>query len=232
MSRDLAVVLFSAVLATLNPSLLAATTMMLLLPNPKRLMLGYLLGAYTSSIVSGLVIVYSVHGSSLVKNTNNLLSPPGDIALGAVALAGAYILATERDASLRRRREQRKAAKTSERPTKDPWRERMLERGSAGITFTVGAAMSFPGVSYVNALDHIAHLNPPTVALLLLIVYFCVMQQILLELALLASLVAPERTRGTIVRVKAWFAVHGRQLATYGLSGLSLLLAARGALSY
>jgi hypothetical protein len=58
------------------------------------------------------------------------------------------------------------------------------------------------------------------------------MQQILLELALLASLVAPERTRGVIVRVKAWLAVHGRQLATYGLSGLSLLLAARGALSY
>jgi hypothetical protein len=108
----------------------------------------------------------------------------------------------------------------------------MLERGSAGITFTVGAAMSFPGVGYVNALDHIAHLNPPTVTLLLLIVYFCVMQQILLELALLASLVAPERTRGMIVRVKAWFAVHGRQLATYGLSGLGLLLAARGALSY
>ena len=67
MSRDLAVVLFSAVLATLNPSLLAATTMMLLLPNPKRLMLGYLLGAYMSSIVSGLIIVYSVHGSSLVR---------------------------------------------------------------------------------------------------------------------------------------------------------------------
>ncbi len=232
MSRDLAVVLFSAVLATLNPSLLAATTMMLLLPNPKRLMLGYLLGAYMSSIVSGLIIVYSVHGSSLVKNPNNLLSPTGDIAVGAVALVGAFILATERDASLQRRRERRKAAKTSARPTKDPWRERMLERGSAGITFTVGAAMSFPGVGYVNALDHIAHLNPPTVTLLLLIVYFCVMQQILLELALLASLVAPERTRGMIVRVKAWFAVHGRQLATYGLSGLGLLLAARGALSY
>ena len=146
MSRDLAVVLFSAVLAALNPSLLAATTMMLLLPNPKRLMLGYLLGAYTSSIVSGLVIVYSVHGSSLVKNANNLLSPTGDIALGAVALAGAFILATERDASLRRRRERRKAAKTSARPTTDPWRERMLVRGSAGITFTVGAAMSFPAI--------------------------------------------------------------------------------------
>ena len=92
--------------------------------------------------------------------------------------------------------------------------------------------MSFPGVSYVNALDHIAHLNPPPVTLLLLIVYFCVMQQILLELPLLASLVAPERTRGMIVGVKTWFAVHGRQLATLGLLGLGLLLAARAALSY
>lgn len=232
MSRDIAVVLFSAVWATLNPTLLAATTVMLLLPNPKRLMLGYLLGAYTSSIVSGLVIVYTLHGSNVVKNSNNLLSPTGDIAAGAMALIGAFILATDRDASLRRRRDLRKAANATTKPKTDPWHERMLDRGSAGITFIVGAATSFPGVSYVNALDHIAHLNPPTPALLLLIVYFCMMQQLLLELALLASLLAPERAQGTIVQVKTWFAVHGRQLATYGLSALGLLLATRGALSY
>jgi hypothetical protein len=35
--------------AALNPTLLAPTTVMLLLPNPKRLLLGYLLGAYTTS---------------------------------------------------------------------------------------------------------------------------------------------------------------------------------------
>jgi hypothetical protein len=34
-----------ALLAALNPTLLAATTVMLLLPHPKRLLLGYLLGA-------------------------------------------------------------------------------------------------------------------------------------------------------------------------------------------
>lgn len=43
-----------------NPTLLAAVTMMLLLPNPKRLMPGYLLGAYTTSITLGLVIVFSL----------------------------------------------------------------------------------------------------------------------------------------------------------------------------
>ena len=54
MSRDLAIVFVASMLATFNPSLLAAVTVMLLLPNPKRLMLGYLLGAYSTSIGAGL----------------------------------------------------------------------------------------------------------------------------------------------------------------------------------
>src|SRR5207247_2104194 len=44
--------------AMLNPTLLAATTVLLLLPNPKKLMLGYLLGAMLMSITLGLVIVF------------------------------------------------------------------------------------------------------------------------------------------------------------------------------
>ena len=44
--------LFS-LLAALNPVLVGASTVMLLLPNPKRLMLGYLLGAFMTSITSG-----------------------------------------------------------------------------------------------------------------------------------------------------------------------------------
>ena len=36
--------------AALNPTLLTATTVMLVLPSPKRLLLGYLLGAYLTSI--------------------------------------------------------------------------------------------------------------------------------------------------------------------------------------
>jgi Sap, sulfolipid-1-addressing protein len=232
MSGDIGVIVVSSLLAMVNPSLLAATTVMLLLPNPKRLMLGYLLGAYTSSLLSGLIIVHSLHGSSVVKGSNRILGPTGDVAVGVLALTVAYILATGRDAPVRRRRERRKANRARAGEEKEPWSERMLEKGSAVLTFIVGAAMSFPGVTYVNALDHIARLNASTLTLLLLIVYFCVMQQILLEGALLASLFAPERTQAAIVRAKTWFTVHGRQLATYGLSGIGLLLAARGALSY
>jgi hypothetical protein len=204
---------------------------MLLLPHPKRLMLGYLLGAYTTSLVSGLVIVFSLHGSSVVKGSSHVLSPSGEIAVGLLLFAVALVMATGRDQALSRWRTRRREAKASTSPAREPWQTRMLEKGSAGITFVVGAALSFPGVGYVNALDHIAHLNPPTVTILLLVLYFCVMQQILLEGALLASVVAGEWTQAAIVSCKAWFARHGRQVTMVVLSAIGVLLAGRGVLS-
>jgi hypothetical protein len=228
MNRDLAVVLFSAVLATLNPSLLAAVTVMLLLPNPKRLMLGYLLGAYTTSIAAGLVVVFSLHGSGTVTTAKHTLSPGGDLLLGAIALTIAFVLGTRRDAPLRMWRHRRKEAKARDRETKQPWQERMLARGSVAVAFMVGGVVSFPGVSYLNALDHIAKLDPPTVIILLLVLYFCAMQQILLEIPLVASLFAPERTQEVVVGFKTWLAHHGRGIAVTGLAVIGVLLALRG----
>jgi Sap-like sulfolipid-1-addressing protein len=106
----------------------------------------------------------------------------------------------------------------------------MLDQSSLVVTFAVGAAMSVPGVTYVKALDHIAALNPPAISILLLIVYFCVMQQILLEGALLASTFAADLAQDLILRLKAWVARHGHQIATIGLSAIGTLLAARGLL--
>ena len=55
-----------ALAAALNPTLVAASTVMMLMPNPKRLMLGYLLGALMTSITLGLVIISSFEGSDAV----------------------------------------------------------------------------------------------------------------------------------------------------------------------
>ena len=80
-------VILLSLTASLNPTLVAATTVMLLLPSPKKLMLGYLLGAYMTSITLGLVIVFSLSNSSASNTTENTISPAVDIALGAIALA-------------------------------------------------------------------------------------------------------------------------------------------------
>ena len=85
-------VILLSLTASLNPTLVGATTVMLLLERPTRLMLGYLLGAYMTSITLGLVIVFSLSNSSTTNTTENTISPAVDIALGAILLAIAYVL--------------------------------------------------------------------------------------------------------------------------------------------
>ena len=144
MNTDLAIVFVTSLAATLNPTLLAAVIVMFLLPHPKRLMLGYLVGAYATSIAAGLAIVFSLHGSALARTSSHSVSPGEDITAGALALAIALALVRGRDAPLRRWNQRRKAARPRGRQAKQPRQQRMLGKGSPPVAFTVGAVMSSP----------------------------------------------------------------------------------------
>jgi hypothetical protein len=101
-------------------------------------------------------------------------------------------------------------------------------QGDPRITFVVGAILSFPGLSYLTALDKIHHLNPGTVPTVLLVIAFCLMQQILLEIPLLGYVFAPDRTQDTITRFKAWVARKGRPAAVIAAAVIGVILIARG----
>ncbi len=150
-----------SLLAMFNPTLLAAVTLMLLLPSPKRLMLGYLLGAYTASISAGLAIVFALNDSSVTSTSKSTLSPLEDVVVGSLLLLVALVLATDRDQPLRerraRRREKKKERKGGEE--KEPLPMRLLGRGSPRVAFVVGLLLSFPGVSYLTGLNHIHKLD-------------------------------------------------------------------------
>src|ERR1700761_3812240 len=137
-------VILLSLTASLNPTLVAATTVMMLLDKPTRLMLRYLVGAYVTSITLGLVIVFSLSTSSASKTTENTISPAVDIGLGAIALAVAFVLYTGRHERLRERRRARKAAKPDKGPPR--W-QRELSKGSARTTFVVGMLLTLPGAS-------------------------------------------------------------------------------------
>src|SRR5947209_18974371 len=77
-------VILLSLTASLNPTLVAATTVMLLLDRPAKLMAGYLIGAYLTSITLGLVIVFSLSDSSTTTTTENTVNPAVDIGLGAI----------------------------------------------------------------------------------------------------------------------------------------------------
>ncbi|HEV7564041.1 MAG TPA: GAP family protein [Solirubrobacterales bacterium] len=226
---DVGSILGLAFFAAVNPTLLAAVTVLMLLPNTKKLMLGYLLGAYLTSITLGLLIVFSLNdtASATAKHT---LSPVEDLVVGAILLLAAYVLLSGRGEDLRARRKRHKEEKAGNEP-KQSWPERMLGRGSARVTFAVGLVLSFPGVSYLTALDRMAKLDASDAELVLLVLAFCLIQQLLLELPLIGYAVAPEWTQGAVTRFRGWIGRNGRRAGGYVALTLGALLILRGLLT-
>jgi hypothetical protein len=224
-----------ALLAMFNPSLLAALTVMLLLPSPKRLMLGYLLGALMTSITLGLIVVFSLSGSSATSTSKSTISPLEDIVVGLLLLTLAFVLRTGRDQPFHERRRVKKDAKLKARveagkPT-ESLPMRMLGKGDPKVTFAVGAVLSFPGVSYLTGLDKMAKLNLGTVPTVLLVVGFCLIQQLLLEVPLLGYVLAPESTKDKVTRFKAWMTRSGRTAAVIGAAALGVVLLGRAVIT-
>src|SRR5436190_19151975 len=89
---------------------------MLLLPHPKRLLLGYVLGAAITSITLGLVIAFSLQDSGAVTTAQNTVNPVADLTLGGILLAIAFVLGSGGDERLRERRQKRKGPKEDKGP--------------------------------------------------------------------------------------------------------------------
>jgi hypothetical protein len=218
-------VILLSLTASLNPTLVAATTVMLLLDRPSRLMAGYLLGAYTASITLGLVIVFSLSNSSATTTTQHTISPAADIALGTLALTIAFVLHTGRHERLQQRRQARKAAK----PDKEPPRwQRELSKGSPRTTFIVGALLTLPGASYLLGLHQIHKLKYSTTVTVLVVIGFNLVMLWLLEVPLTSFLVAPESTPRAIDRARSWVGRHAHVFAVRGSAAIGVLLIIKG----
>ncbi|HEY8810114.1 MAG TPA: GAP family protein [Solirubrobacterales bacterium] len=216
-----------AFLAALYPSLLAATTVMLLLPHPKRLLLGYLCGAAMTSITLGLVIVFALRHAGLTKTTQVSLGPGEDIVLGCLALAIAFVLRSGRDRRLVERRRERKAAKGKDKAGPPRWQQ-ALGRGSARTTFVVGALLTLPGATYITALYRISDENLADPLTVLVVLAFNAIMLMLLEIPLLAYTFAPDWTPKAIERFKHKLSERGRSWGIRVATILGALMIARG----
>jgi hypothetical protein len=212
------VLLFSFT-AMANPTLLTATTVMLLLPNPRRLMLGFLLGGLTTSVTLGLLIVFKLHDSGLVSTTKHTLSPAADLAIGGLLLLLAFMLGNARPARFTSRHRE-----DNEPPR---WR-RAIDSGSPRTTFVVGMLLTLPGASYLAAMLSIVKVDPGTTEAVLLVLMVNVIMLALLEIPLIGFAVAPDWTPRTIERVKRWFARNGLRSAVIGARLIGALLVLRG----
>jgi Sap-like sulfolipid-1-addressing protein len=213
--------------AALNPTLLGATTVMLLLDHPKRLLLGYLAGALLTSMTLGLVIIFALDGSA--STAQHTLSPTMDLALGAILLVIAFVIRpghTPRETGrLAERRRHREESKGEKRPPK--W-QRTLSEGSARTTFVVGALLTLPGASYLIGLHKIADSDPSTIAAIGAVLLFNLIMLALLELPLVGYIFAPDWTPRAVDRFKDWFSRNARRIAFRLALVIGVLLIVRG----
>src|SRR3954453_3253072 len=157
--------------AALNPTLLTVTMVMLFAAEPKRLMSGYLLGAYTSSIALGLVIVFALQDSGAVRTTQHTLSPIADVVLGLLFVLVALAIHGDRDARIRERRRARAQAAAPKAAPR--WRQ-ALDKGSPRTAYVVGILLTLPGASYLVGMNHISNANASTIETALAVVAFSV----------------------------------------------------------
>lgn len=220
-------VLVFALTAALNPTLVAASTLMMLLPNPVRLMLGYLCGALLTSVTLGILIVYELKSSGLVSTTKQTIGPAATTGLGVILLILAFVLGTGREERLTARRRARKAAKPDKGPSL--W-QRQLGKGSARVTFVVGALLTLPGASYIAGLSRLSKLHYSTAGTVVTIVLSNLIMLVLLEVPLLCFAIAPDWTPNAIDRAKAWIGRHWRRFAVRFFAVIGGLLVIKGLL--
>jgi Ca2+/Na+ antiporter len=216
-----------AFVAALNPALLAAVTILLLLDRPKRLMVGYWLGAMFTAVTLGLVIVFALKGSGFEQSSKKTVHPAIVLTLAGILLVVVLVLATGLHEPIAERRDRRKAAKAREQKQPPRW-QRELSKGSPRITFVVGAVLSFPGASYLAALDKLGKLHYSTAVTVLVVIGFVLVELILLEGPIIAFSIWPEQTPTAIDRTKGWAGAHSRVLAIWGLSVVAVGLLAIG----
>src|SRR3954454_10445928 len=202
---------------------------MLVLPSPKRLLLGYLVGATLTSVTIGLVIVFTLGGSSSGTSTaKHSVNPAWDLVLGLLILAIAFVVGTGRDTRRRARSERKRAASVGKAPPR--WQQ-ALSGGSARTTFVVGALLTLPGASYLAGLNRIAKedlSNPVTV---LTVVGFNVVMLLLLELPLVGYAIRPDATAAAVRRFSAWLSRSGGRVALVGAVAVGAALTARGSVA-
>jgi hypothetical protein len=94
----------------------------------------------------------------------------------------------------------------------------------------IGALLTLPGASYLAGLHSIHELHYSTAATVLIVVGFNLVMLWLLEVPLVAFLVAPDWTPTAVERSKLWVGRHALMFAVRGLGAVGVLLIIKGVL--
>ena len=200
-----------ALAAAVYPTLLAGVILILAQPQPLRMLLAFLAGGLTVSMIAGIAIVRALESSGAVGTSHRTTRPVVSIVVGALSLGVAWGIwsgAINREMAKHRRRK-----RAPEAPKKPSMASRALSRGSIAMAFVAGTILNLPGVWYLEALTEIAKAMPSTVSSLLQLLLFNVIMFALVEIPIVAYVVNPQGAAGFVEHASKWGHDHSREVA-------------------
>ena len=204
--------LVMALAVSLEPFRIGMAVVMLNRPRPVLQLAAFLAGGFLMGLSVGAVVLFVV-GSRLPQSTHFTL-PKVQIAIGSLALLAAAVVATTK-------------ARTRTPPV---WLTRLLGGQSLWVAGGAGLGIALPSIDYLAALAVIAAagITPATQFCALLL--FNVVAFALVEIPLLAYLVAPDRTKTAMTRFHAWIRSLPRRGVAGVLTALGTVLVTAGVL--
>jgi Sap, sulfolipid-1-addressing protein len=219
-------ILVMAVAMSLEPFRIGMTVLMLNRPQPTRQLLAFLCGGFAMGMSVGLLVLFVLQRTLRISAHVSL--PRVQILIGALALLVAAVLAGQVVTRANARTNGPKPVASERLP---PRMRRLLSGRSLWIAGLAGLGIALPSVDYLAALAVIVASGTAALTQIGALVAFHLVAFALVEIPLLAYLLAPERTHAWMIALHTWIrsrrrievacllGVTGGVLLTVGVTG-------------
>jgi hypothetical protein len=204
--------LVMAVAVSLEPFRIGMSVLMLNRPRPHLQLAAFLSGGFVMGLTVGAVVLFALE--SRIPASAHFTLPRVQIVIGVLALLAATILAL---------------TKGRDR-TPPAWLSRLLDGQSLWVAGVAGLGIALPSIDYLAALAVIAAGAAAPAVRFGALVTFNVVAFALVELPLLAYLVAPQRTRAAMTALHGWVRARRRREVAVLLAVVGVVLLAAGLL--
>lgn len=210
-------ILVMALAVSLEPFRVGMTVLMLNRPRPVLQLCAFLCGGFVMGITVGLVVIF-VFRRRLVASTH-LTLPTVQVLVGAFAVAVAAMLAVRVGVD-RFRRGRPDVADVVPRETRAPgvqaWLRQLLTGRQLWVAALAGLGIALPSVDYLAALAVILASGAAAADQVGALLLYNIVAFALVEVSLLAYLLAPGTTRRSLTALNNWVGAR-RRLEVVGL---------------
>ncbi|GFG53082.1 hypothetical protein CQY20_05390 [Mycolicibacterium agri] len=212
-----------AVAVSLEPFRIGMTVLMVNRPRPLLQLTAFLAGGFTMGIAVGMVVLFVLRPA---MGSGHFTLPRVQIVVGAVLLLNAVVVASGLLEKMRGRspagRVERYSGAVATRT------RRLLDGRSLWTAGAVGLGIALPSVDYLAVLALIVASGAAAATQIGALVVFNVVAFALVEIPLIAYLVAPGRTRSALAVVHDWLRTRRRRAVTVLLTVVGFVLLGAG----